>query len=101
MSELLWIRDAELTTPAPAGRGDVLVANGRVLAMGTGLDPRGCGVPVRIIDAAGHWLCPGLVDGLVHFGGGDSWPVTESPSAKMISPAMPSASRQRSRTTGS
>lgn len=70
MSELLWIRDAELMTPAPAGRGDVLVANGRVLAIGTGLDPRGCGVPVRTIDAGGHWLCPGLVDGLVHFGGG-------------------------------
>jgi beta-aspartyl-dipeptidase (metallo-type) len=70
MPELLWIRDAELMTPAPAGRGDVLVANGRILAMGKGLDPRGCGVPVRIVDAAGHWLCPGLVDGLVHFGGG-------------------------------
>jgi beta-aspartyl-dipeptidase (metallo-type) len=70
MSELLWIRDAELMTPAPIGRGDVLVANGRVLAVGTGLDPRGCGVPVRSIDAAGHLLCPGLVDGLVHFGGG-------------------------------
>lgn len=70
MSELLWIRDAELMTPAPIGRGDVLVANGRVLAVGPGLDPRGCGAPLRIIDAAGHLLCPGLVDGLVHFGGG-------------------------------
>lgn len=70
MSELIWIRDAELMTPAPQGRGDVLVANGRVLAVGQGLDPRGCGVPVRSIDAAGHYLCPGLVDGLVHFGGG-------------------------------
>ena len=70
MSELLWIRDAELMTPAPAGRGDVLVANGRVLAMGSGLDPRGSGVPVRTIEAAGHLLCPGLVDSLVHFGGG-------------------------------
>jgi beta-aspartyl-dipeptidase (metallo-type) len=70
MSELLWIRDAELMTPAPIGRGEVLVAHGRVLAVGPGLDPRGCGVPVRSIDAGGHLLCPGLVDGLVHFGGG-------------------------------
>ncbi|MGL6291152.1 MAG: beta-aspartyl-peptidase [Silanimonas sp.] len=70
MSELLWIRDAELMTPTALGRGDVLVVNGRVLAVGPGLDPRGCGVPVRSIDAAGHLLCPGLVDGLVHFGGG-------------------------------
>ena len=70
MSELIWVRDAELMTPTPKGRGDVLIANGRVLAIGAGLDPRGCGVPVRTIDAAGHYLCPGLVDSLVHFGGG-------------------------------
>jgi beta-aspartyl-dipeptidase (metallo-type) len=70
MSELIWIRDAELMSPTPKGRGDVLIANGRVLAVGDGLDPRGCGVPLRVIDAAGHYLCPGLVDSLVHFGGG-------------------------------
>ena len=33
--------------------------------------------------------------------GGDSWPVTASPSAKITSPAMPSASSSLSRTSGS
>lgn len=70
MSEFLLIRDAQLMTPAAEGRGDVLVAHGRILAVGQGLDPRGCGVPVQIIEANGRVLCPGLVDSLVHFGGG-------------------------------
>lgn len=70
MSELWWIRNAELMTPEPAGRGDVLVAHGRILALGRGLDPSGSGVPFKVLDAQGHWLCPGLVDSLVHFGGG-------------------------------
>lgn len=70
MSELWWIRNAELMTPEPAGRGDVLVAHGRILAVGRGIDPSGSGVPFRVLDAQGHWLCPGLVDSLVHFGGG-------------------------------
>ncbi len=70
MSDLLLIRDAELMTPQPAGRGDVLVAFGRILAIGRDLRPDGFGIAPRVIDAGGHLLCPGLVDSLVHFGGG-------------------------------
>jgi beta-aspartyl-dipeptidase (metallo-type) len=70
MHELILVRDAELHTPEPAGRGDVLVAFGRILAVGPGLRPHGFGLEPRIIDAAGHLLVPGLVDGLVHIGGG-------------------------------
>ena len=67
---LRLIRNAELMTPAASGRGDVLLAHGRILAVGRDLDPRGCGVELDVIDAEGHWLCPGLIDSLVHFGGG-------------------------------
>jgi len=67
---LLLLRDAELHAPEPLGRCDVLLAHGRILAIGQGLDPRGCGVPVTVIEAAGDVLAPGLVDGLVHPGGG-------------------------------
>jgi beta-aspartyl-dipeptidase (metallo-type) len=70
MPELLLIRDAELMAPAPAGRGDVLLAFGRILAVGRGLRADGFGMHARVIDAGGDLLCPGLVDGLVHFGGG-------------------------------
>jgi beta-aspartyl-dipeptidase (metallo-type) len=67
---LRLVRNAELMTPAALGRGDVLMAHGRILAVGRDLDPSGCGVPVEVVDADGHLLCPGLVDSLVHFGGG-------------------------------
>jgi beta-aspartyl-dipeptidase (metallo-type) len=67
---LRLVRNAELMAPAALGRGDVLLAHGRILAVGRELDPRGCGVAVEVIDAEGHLLCPGLVDSLVHFGGG-------------------------------
>ena len=70
MSEFLLIRDAQQMTPAANGRGDVLVAYGRILAVGQGLDPSGCGAAVQVIEANGRLLCPGLVDSLVHFGGG-------------------------------
>jgi len=67
---LLLLRDAELLAPEPLGRLDVLLAHGRVLAIGKDLDPQGCGVPLVVIEAAGDLLAPGLVDGLVHLGGG-------------------------------
>ena len=67
---LRLIRNAELMSPAPLGRGDVLLAHGRILAIGHGLSPRDVGASVEVIDANGHLLCPGLVDSLVHFGGG-------------------------------
>jgi len=67
---LLLVRNAELMTPTPQGRGDVLIGYGRILAVGSGLAPSGLGSEVEVIDAGGDLLCPGLVDGLVHFGGG-------------------------------
>lgn len=70
MSEFLLIRDAQRMAPAAEGRGDVLVAHGRILAVGQGIEPSGCGAAVQVIEANGRLLCPGLVDSLVHFGGG-------------------------------
>lgn len=56
----LLIRNARLLDPAthtdqPA---DLLVSNGLVAALGNSLDAPG----VETLDAAGHWLLPGLVD---------------------------------------
>lgn len=70
MPELLLVRNAELYTPTPVGRGDVLVAFGRILAVGRGLAAEGFGLEAEVLEAGGHLLCPGLVDSLVHFGGG-------------------------------
>lgn len=65
----LLIRDVEVFAPEPLGRRDVLIAAGRVLALESGLVP-GTGFPLRRIEGRGRWLLPGLVDSLVHIGGG-------------------------------
>ncbi|MCG6117437.1 MAG: beta-aspartyl-peptidase [Aquimonas sp.] len=65
----LLIRDVEVFAPQPLGRRDVLIAAGRVLAIESDLVP-GTGFPLRRIEGRGRWLLPGLVDSLVHIGGG-------------------------------
>jgi beta-aspartyl-dipeptidase (metallo-type) len=65
---LLLIHDAELFAPQPLGRRDVVVAGGRVLAIGR--DFQLGSLPHQRLDAAGRWLWPGYVDGLVHISGG-------------------------------
>jgi imidazolonepropionase-like amidohydrolase len=45
--------------------GDVLIVDGRIAAVGTGLEaPAGA----RIVDAAGRWVTPGLIDVHSHLG---------------------------------
>lgn len=65
---LLLIRDAEVFAPQPLGRCDVVVAAGRILAIGHDLQ-LGDLAP-EVIDAGGRWLWPGYVDSLVHISGG-------------------------------
>lgn len=56
----LLIRNARLLDPATHTdqSADLLVSNGRITALGNNLDAPG----VETLDAAGHWLLPGLVD---------------------------------------
>ena len=67
---LLHVRGVDCYAPSPLGRQDLLIGAGKVLAIGTALDPRGLGLPVRTIDGADLIACPGLVDSLVHISGG-------------------------------
>lgn len=62
---MLLLRGADVYTPEPIGRSDVLVAGGRVVAIAPTLD-----FPVEVVDASGLLLVPGLVDGHAHLGGG-------------------------------
>src|SRR6185295_8825161 len=67
------VRNAELFGPAPLGRGEVLVAAGRIAAVGQGLGaPRG--VACMEVDAGGARVVPGIIDAHVHVtgGGGES-----------------------------
>ncbi|MEQ1437855.1 amidohydrolase family protein [Fontimonas sp. SYSU GA230001] len=56
-----WVFDG---SGAPPQRADVAVCDGRIAAIGPGLDPAQA---QRVIDADGQWLMPGLLDIHTHF----------------------------------
>lgn len=63
MSSLL-ITDARIVNEDRVTEGDVLVANGRIVAIGGDLQSRPAD---RVLEANGRWLLPGLIDDQVHF----------------------------------
>ncbi|MCF1429289.1 MAG: beta-aspartyl-peptidase [Shewanella sp.] len=65
---LTLIRNADLYSPEPLGRQDVLFAAGKVLAIGKALEIAAQGL--QEIDGSGMTLIPGLVDPLAHITGG-------------------------------
>lgn len=88
MPGILLVKNADLYAPEHLGRRDILIVNGEVLAVtetpmsdstvdGFNL----CGVPVRVLDAAGRRVIPGYVDQHVHIigGGGEAGPYSRTP----------------------
>lgn len=76
---MLLIKDAQVYTPAPAGRCDVLVAGGQVIAVQPAIriDPAYC----ETVEAGDLLLVPGFIDGHVHVtgGGGEGGYATRTP----------------------
>lgn len=68
--ELILLRGAEVFAPEPLGRVDVLVAGGRIAAIGAVAAPTG--VDVEVVDLGGRVLVPGLLDAHTHLTGGGS-----------------------------
>jgi len=77
---LTLIRAAQIYAPEPRGRRDVLVAGGRIVAIGDALTAPP-GVTCEELDAGGARLVPGLIDSHVHVtgGGGEAGPATRVP----------------------
>jgi dihydroorotase len=65
MSDLLWIKNGRVIDPATRrdGPGDVFIADGKIAKAFTAAQKKSA----RTLDAAGHVVCPGLVDIHVHF----------------------------------
>lgn len=70
MDELTIIRDAHVYAPKDIGIKDVLIGGRQLLAIGDKLAVHGSDSAVRIIDADGMMLFPGLIDQHVHMAGG-------------------------------
>jgi len=76
---VLLLTNADVYTPEPAGRSDILVAGGRIVRVEPGLD-----LPARLcerVDASGLVAVPGFIDGHVHItgGGGEGGYATRTP----------------------
>ncbi len=56
--------------PENRGRADILIGGGKILHLGTPIDPRFLPGEVEVIDASGLAVVPGFVDGHQHFTGG-------------------------------
>lgn len=64
------IRNADVYTPEPLGRHDLLLGGGKVLWIGTDAPDLPAAFGAQVMDLAGRRLVPGLIDGHVHVTGG-------------------------------
>jgi dihydroorotase len=58
------IVNARLVNEGRESEGDLRIENGRIAAIGNGLQAR---ADEKVVDAAGRWLLPGMIDDQVHF----------------------------------
>jgi len=57
------IRNANIVNEGRITAGDVLISEGKIAAIGSGIEA----IDAEIIDATGLWLMPGVIDDQVHF----------------------------------
>ena len=82
---LVFLRDADVYAPASLGRCDVLLAGGRVVAIGPNLQPPPESWHPQILDLQGARVIPGLIDAHVHLtgGGGEAGASTRVPAVQL------------------
>ncbi len=78
--EMLLFKHCEVFAPEPLGVLDVLCGGGRILAMAQGLEIP-AGLKVKVIQARGLKMIPGLIDSHVHIAGagGEGGPASRTP----------------------
>lgn len=81
---LTLIREARLFTPDDAGMGDILLAGNQIAALDRRIE-QPVGIPVRVVEAGGQVVTPGLIDIHVHItgGGGEGGPATRVPEIRL------------------
>jgi beta-aspartyl-dipeptidase (metallo-type) len=81
---MILIQQCDVYAPEAAGRRDVLVAGGRVVAMAERI-PVPDGLDVQVVPAEGLRMIPGLIDCHVHIAGagGEGGPATRTPEMQL------------------
>lgn len=79
------IRGGRVFAPEDLGIKDVLVAGGKVCGLAEAGAVRVAGAEAEVVDAAGLFVVPGLVDSHVHIlgGGGEGGPATRAPEIRV------------------
>jgi beta-aspartyl-dipeptidase (metallo-type) len=80
------IKGAEVYSPEPLGKQDVLLAGSKIAAVGEGIEPPPASAgKTNVVDAKGKMLVPGLIDSHVHIigGGGEGGPHTRTPELQL------------------
>ncbi len=79
----LLVRNAQLYSPQFLGKKDVLTVNDKIVAIEDSINPTSLPFTVEVLDAAGRFLIPGLIDQHIHFigGGGEGGFHTRTPEA--------------------
>jgi beta-aspartyl-dipeptidase (metallo-type) len=77
---LTLFKNARIYSPLDAGVKDLLTGGKKILSISDHIDPPQ-GIEVEVIDCAGLWLVPGLIDAHVHItgGGGEGGPASRMP----------------------
>lgn len=88
------LQGAHLYAPEDRGICDVLVANGKIIAVASNI-PSDIVPNCTVVDLSGQILCPGFIDQHVHLigGGGEAGPTTRTPEVA-LSRLTEAASRQ-------
>ncbi|EOV2691052.1 beta-aspartyl-peptidase, partial [Citrobacter freundii] len=84
LAEFTLMQGAHLYTPEDQGIRDVLLANGKIIAVARDISPHI--VPdCKVINLRGLILCPGFIDQHVHLigGGGEAGPTTRTPEVRL------------------
>lgn len=78
---MILIKNATVYDPQPLGVQDILVENGKILAMGESLQVTSNAFEVEVMDAQGQIVVPGYIDQHVHVigGGGEAGPYSRTP----------------------
>lgn len=85
LNAIILIKNAEVLSPQPLGKTDVVIAGGLIAAVGNDFNLAGSNLPVTVIDGSDFYLTPGFVDSLVHFigGGGEGGFATRTPEMQL------------------
>lgn len=85
MNAIILLKNAEIISPAPLGRQDLVIAGRTIAAIGEEFNLASSNLPVTVIDCSDFYLTPGFVDSLVHFigGGGEGGFATRTPEMQL------------------